>query len=91
MLTRVIPTPDELNNMSDRQYKALESRLRRSAYQQDLRLEKYRGRDPWYYLHGTYQLVDISHGGVMLAAWGSQSGYGLGLDEVAQALWGEDE
>ena len=37
--------------------------------------------------YGTYQLVDASTN--TLTAWGLQSGYGMGLDEIARALTAE--
>jgi hypothetical protein len=83
-----IYTVDEINAMSPRQYKSLENRLRRAARRQGLRLEKSRVRDPRATEWGTYHLVDTQTN--TLAAYGYQSGYGLGLDDVARVLF-EDE
>ena len=83
MSTRV-PTADEINAMSGQDYKVLENRLRRSAARQGLQLEKSRARDPRAIGYGTYHLVDIATD--TLAAYGNESGYGLGLDDVAREL-----
>ncbi|MBY0287495.1 MAG: hypothetical protein K2X52_10135 [Mycobacteriaceae bacterium] len=77
-------TADAINAMTDQEYKVLENRLRRSADRQGLRLEKSRSRDPRATDYGTYHLVDASTSG--LVAYGLQSGYGLGLDEIAREL-----
>jgi len=76
--------------MTDTEYKVLENRLRRAAERQGLRLEKSRARDPRHLLYGTYQLVDVDINGVVLANWALGRGYGMGLDEIAAYLWGED-
>ena len=44
-------------------------------------------RDPQYWLTGTYQLVDAEINCVVVS--GSQDGYGLSLDEVAEQLEAE--
>jgi hypothetical protein len=62
--------------------KVHENRLRRMAARQGLTLQKSRLRDPRAIGYGTYQLTDGSN----LVAWGSQSGYGLTLDEVEKYL-----
>ena len=75
-----------LNAMTPTQYEVL-NRLRAAARRQGLVLEKSRTRDPRAYDYCTYQLVDPDTN--TLVAWGLQSGYGLGLDDVAKALFEE--
>jgi hypothetical protein len=87
-MTERIPTADEINAMSDQELKIYENRLRRAAERQGLQLEKARRRDRLAYDYGTYQLVDANTN--TLVAWGLASGYGLGLDDVARCLFGED-
>ena len=70
--------------MTDQDYKVLENRLRRVADRQGLRLAKSRRRDPLALDHGTYWLVDIDTNGVV-----ERQNFGIGLDEVAEFLWGE--
>jgi len=77
----------DLNSMTDRQYRAYENKLRRAAKRQGLVLQKARSRDPQYWLTGTYQLVDAEINCVVVS--GSQDGYGLSLDEVAEQLEAE--
>jgi hypothetical protein len=79
-----IPTPEEINAMSDQDYKVLENRIRRAAARQGLRLEKSRARDPRAIGYGTYQLVDMSTNS--LTSYGGSSGYGLSLTEVDREL-----
>jgi hypothetical protein len=63
-----------------------ETRLRRMAERQGLRLERSRRRDPRAIGYGTYQLVDsASH---TIAAGDTNNGYGLTLDDVEHALTG---
>jgi hypothetical protein len=83
-----IPSVEELNTMTDLQYKVLENRLRNAAARQGLRLVKSRRRDPRALDYSTYMLVDIDTNAVV--AMGLPHGYGLGLDDVAEQLWGED-
>ena len=78
------PTQDEINAMSTREFKVFENRLRRAAGRQGLRLEKSRRRDPRALGYGTYMLVDIYTDGAVASHL--QSGYGLGLEDVARAL-----
>jgi hypothetical protein len=52
-----VPTPDELNSMSEDEFKVAENRARRMAQRQGLKLEKCSRRDPWAIGYGTYQLV----------------------------------
>jgi hypothetical protein len=66
------------------QEKVHENRLRRMADRQGLRLEKSKRRDPRAYDYGTYQLVEVQTN--TIAAYGSQSGYGLDLDDVEEYL-----
>lgn len=81
-----IPTAAELAHMTGQDYKVLENRLRRAAARQGLRLEKSRLRDHRAIGYGTYQLVDDATDTVVSS--GLPSGYGLGLDQVAQHLYG---
>jgi hypothetical protein len=74
--------------MTELQYKIFENRLRHAAQRQGLRLVKSRRRDPRALDFGTYQLVDGDTDAVVLI--GLPRGYGLGLDDVARALWGEE-
>jgi hypothetical protein len=83
-----IPTPEELDAMSDREYRTLEARLRRAAQRQGLQLQKSRARDPRALTYGTYSLADASTR--MQVAGDPHTGYGLSLDEVAAYLWGEN-
>jgi hypothetical protein len=80
-----IPTADEINAMTDREYKVLENRLRRAAARQGLRLEKSRRRDPRAYDYGTYALIDGASR--TLVAGDTNTGYGLDLEDVARHLF----
>jgi hypothetical protein len=73
--------------MSDAEIKVLENRLRHAADRQGFRLQKSRARDPRAVTYSTYQLVDVRTGG--LAVGSISFGYGLGLDDVERALFGE--
>lgn len=64
--------------------KIRENRLRRAADRQGLVLMKSRRRDPRAVDYSTFQLTDASTGA--LVVWGSQSGYGLTIDQVEKAL-----
>lgn len=64
--------------------KVRENRLRRAAQRQGLILARSRRRDPRATDYGTYMLVDPSTNFVV--AHGLQSGYGLSLDEIENAL-----
>ncbi|HYQ35622.1 MAG TPA: hypothetical protein VER10_07100 [Mycobacterium sp.] len=86
-----IPTLEEINDMTDVEYKVLENRLRRAADRQGLQLQKSRQRDPNGLLYGTYQLVDIDTNGIVLANWTLQRGYGVDLADVAEYLFAEDD
>jgi hypothetical protein len=84
-MTTSIPTPDEINAMTPREYKVLENRMRRAAARQGLRLEKSRARDPRALTWNTYQLSDPYTN--TLVAGNHSSGYGMGLDDVARCLY----
>jgi hypothetical protein len=85
--TTHIPTPDEINAMTDREHATLEARLRRAALRQGYVLQKSRARDPRALTYGTYGLADFDRVQVL---GDPNTGYGYGLDDVAQFLWGED-
>lgn len=74
----------DLNEMSDREYKVLENRLRRAADRQGLQLKKSRARDPRALTYGTYMLTDIATNAIV--AGDTQNGYGLDLNDVEKAL-----
>ena len=61
-----------------------ENRLRRAAHRQGLRLERSRRRDPHALDFGTYRLLNSRTAAVV--AVGSESGYGLTLDQVERHL-----
>jgi hypothetical protein len=61
-----------------------ETRLRRAAARQLLRLERSRMRDRRGLAFGTYRLVDADSGQVV--ASDLRTGYGLSLDEVEEIL-----
>jgi hypothetical protein len=67
--------------------KIRENRLRRAAQRQGLMLAKSRRRDPRASDYGTYMLVDAQTN--TLTAWGLPPGYGMSLDDVEDALRGE--
>jgi hypothetical protein len=77
-----IPTQAEVDAMTPRQHKSLETRLRRAADRQGLRLVRSRRRDERALDYGTYWLVDHRTGGGMFTA--------QGLAEVAAHLWGDE-
>jgi hypothetical protein len=83
-MTSSIPSSDQLNEMSDQEYKVFENRLRRAAIRQGLKLEKSRARDPRALTFNTYMLIDESTN--TIAAGDHNSGYGLGLDDIAREL-----
>lgn len=70
-------------------HKVRENRLRRAADRQGLRLQRSRRRDPRALGYGTYRLTDARTGSVVAA--GSESGYGLTLDQVELHLTGGSE
>jgi hypothetical protein len=76
-------TAGTVSSMTDTD-RVRENRLRRAAQRQGLMLAKSRRRDPRATDYGTYMLVDPSTNAVI--ASGSQSGYGLSLDDVDKAL-----
>ena len=61
----------------------VESRLRQRARRQGLTLRKSRSRTPEHYDFGTYCLVDEHN---WLIAGDPNTGFGLTLDDVEQAL-----
>jgi hypothetical protein len=67
--------------------KIRENRLRRAAQRQGLMLAKSRRRDSRASDYGTYMLVDAQTN--TLTAWGLPPGYGMSLDDVEDALRGE--
>jgi hypothetical protein len=75
-----------VSSMSDTD-KIRENRLRRAAQRQGLMLAKSRRRDPRASDYGTYMLVDAQTN--TLIAWGLPPGYGMSLDDVEDALRGE--
>jgi hypothetical protein len=87
MVNTHIPTAEELNEMTDSQYKTTENRLRAAAQRQGLRLEKSRARDPHAIDWCTYRLVDPAMG--IVVAGGHPTAYGLGLGDVARSLFHE--
>jgi len=64
--------------------KIRENRLRRMAERQGLVLSRSRRRDPRALDFGTYMLLNAKTSAVV--AQGSESGYGLSLDDVEQQL-----
>lgn len=66
--------------------KVRESRLRRMAERQGLRLAKSRCRDESTAGFGTYMLADAATNAVVLMEWDLPGGYGLDLDAVEQYL-----
>jgi hypothetical protein len=81
-----IPTADELNAMSAVAYRTVENRCRRAAHRQGLHLERSRSRDVRSVDYGTYHLINLATH--TLEYWGLPGGYGLGLDDIAEVLWG---
>ncbi len=74
----------DVNELTPQQVKVIENRLRRAAQRQGLRLVKSPRRDTRALDYGTYMLVHATTNAVV--ASGPQSGYGLSLDEVEDAL-----
>ena len=68
--------------------KTRETRLRRLAARQGLRLQKSPRRDPNAWDFGTYQLVDDRGGWVVLANHQIGHGYGMSLDDIEEWLNG---
>ena len=86
-----VPTREQLNAMTDAEYKVYENLIRRMAKRQGLQLEKSRRRDPRAYHYGTYQLVQVTAPGGhwrsrILVAGDHQTGYGMSLDEIHKEL-----
>jgi len=61
-MRETIPTSDEIEAMTARQYQVYENSLRRAARRQGLRLVRSRRRDPRALDYGLYVLVDDSAG-----------------------------
>ena len=70
--------------MNNTEFKTRENRVRRVAQRQGLALMKSRRRDPRAFDYGTYMLVNPQTNFVVES--GSQSGYGLSLDDVEDRL-----
>jgi hypothetical protein len=86
-----IPTRAELDAMTPREVKSLETRLRRAAERRGYRLEKSRRRDPAAYDYGTYQLVYADGAGWPAKVVGTavfDAPGGLSLIEVGCELYG---
>jgi hypothetical protein len=64
--------------------KSIETRLRRMAERQGLRLERCRRRDTRALAYGTYRLADATTGNVV--ASNGITGYGLTLDQIERYL-----
>ncbi|ANS29379.1 hypothetical protein R1CP_23555 [Rhodococcus opacus] len=73
--------------MNHTELRTRETRLRRAAVRQGLRMEKSRRRDTRATDYGTYHLVEAETND--LKAHGLPRGYGLSLDDVERALNGE--
>ena len=69
--------------------KTRETRLRRLAERQGMRLEKSPRRDQRASDYGTYRLVDAREGWVVLADQQTGQGYGMSLDDIEARLTGE--
>jgi hypothetical protein len=69
--------------------KSRETRLRRLAERQGMRLEKSPRRDPRAWDYGTYRLVDAREGWVVLADHQTGHGYGMSLDDIEARLTGQ--
>jgi hypothetical protein len=83
-----IPTRKQVRAMNEKELKVLENKYRIAAKRQGLILMKSRLRDPRAAGYGTYMLVEEWSN--TFAVWGLDSGYGLDLVDVAEALSGKD-
>jgi len=72
----------EAPEMNTTEAKTYESRLRRMAQRQDLRLIKSRRRDPNALEYGTYGLVDVETNGLATYGGPVSEGYGFDLIEI---------
>jgi hypothetical protein len=81
-----IPTQDEIEAMSETEYKVLENRLRRAADRQGLRIVKSRRRDPRAIDYGSYWLLDVETSGIVEG----DRNVGMTLADVADFLWCKD-
>jgi hypothetical protein len=77
-------TADDLNAMSDQQYRWMEDQQRARAARMGLQLRKARTRNTSAPEYGTYHIADVSTRGIV--AGGQINRYGLGLDEVIAFL-----
>ncbi len=78
-----IPTDDEINAMTPREYRVYENSLRRAAQRQRLKLRKSRRRDPRAYDYGTYQLIHPYTNGIVVGD--QNTGFGMSIDEIHAA------
>jgi hypothetical protein len=81
----ITTVPDvDYDELTDAEFRRLESQARRMAARYGLRVQKCRTRNPERYDFGTYQVLDATTNFVV--AYGSRNGYGLNLAEVFQVL-----
>jgi hypothetical protein len=81
-----IPSREEIDALSEVDYKVLENRLRRAAQRQGLRLVKSRRRDWRAADYGSYWLVQVARPKALIG----DRNIGMTLHGVASFLWGED-
>jgi hypothetical protein len=84
-----IPTEDETATMTERQYVTLETRCRRAAKRQGLKVIKSRSRDPRAVDYGGYMIVNTYTNTIKAGELGTPDV--LSLAEVAQYLWGDED
>lgn len=77
-------SPDQLNTMSDREYKTYESRLRRAVHRQGYILRRSRRRDTRAYDYGSYMIIDPDNNGCVC-------GPNVDLEDVARWVNDDDE
>lgn len=82
-----VHSADELNAMSNREFRSYEARLRRAVQRQGYSLHRSRRRDPRATDYGTYMIVNPETNTV--EAYGLSNGYGLDLEDVAR--WINDD
>lgn len=75
-----------MTSTTDRAEKTRETRLRRMADRQGLRLVKSRRRDPHAHDFGTYILVDTATNGVVAGGADGLFQHGLDLDDIEREL-----
>ena len=83
-----LPTAEQLNAMTDREYRALEARARRAAKRQGYELVKSRARSPIAPDYRGYVIVNPDTN--MVEAGELNSCRALGLADVAAFLWGDE-